>query len=89
MEYISKYFVVYFVLIHFIWLNQSFYIFIVELLFTSQIGIQKCWRKHFQILELAERMQFFLYWFISRTQCVLSCDQRKALDVMMAFYQEL
>ena len=55
-ENISKHFVVYLVFIYFIWLNQSFYIFIIELLFTSQICIQKCWREHFQILELDERM---------------------------------
>ena len=89
MEDVTEDFVVHFVLINLVRFQQTFHIFIIELLLASLIGVEEGWRYHLDVVEHSHHFICLLGITIGRTQRFLSCYQGLALDGMLAFYHHL
>ena len=89
MEDVSEDAVIYFVFIYFIWFQQSFYIFIIELLLASLVCIEKSRCEHSYFIKHLHH--FFGLWFfvVCRTKGLLTGDESLPNDRMLTFYHQL
>ena len=89
MEDVSEDFVIYLVLINLIRFEQTFHIFIIELLLASLVCVEEGWRNHLDVIKNCHHFVCLLLFVIGRAQWFLTRCQGSALDGVLALYHHL